>query len=139
MVNEQTYFYQTVMGKQTVVHLIPLFKNFFNPFFVIANGKTTLRTLTRRPKHKQKVNHFDRWTQTYKRYDHWTASKPTLIACPMFFIFSHRTFFKNNFSQPHKRHIGFCPIHKPTLRKTQRAVFCHRTDNIPYFVNLFLN
>ena len=27
---------------------------------VIANGRTTHRTLTRQPKHKQKVNHFDR-------------------------------------------------------------------------------
>ena len=42
------------------------------------------------------------------------------------FIFSHRTFFKNNFSQPHKWHIWFCPTHKPTLRKTKRAIFCQR-------------
>lgn len=37
----------------------------FEPFCegykqVIANGKTTLQTLNRQPKHKQKVNHFDR-------------------------------------------------------------------------------
>ncbi len=31
-------------------------------------------------------------------------------------------FFKISFCQPHKRHIGFCPTHNPTLRKTQRAV-----------------
>ena len=43
------------------------------------------------------------------------------------FIFSHRTFFKNNFSQPHKWHIWFCPTHKPTLRKTKRAILCQRT------------
>jgi GH43 family beta-xylosidase len=24
-------------------------------------------------------------------------------------------------------HICFCPTHKPTLRKTKRAIFCHRT------------
>jgi putative transcriptional regulator len=29
---------------------------------------------------------------------------------------------------PHKWHIWFCPTHKPTLRKTKRAIFCHRTD-----------
>jgi hypothetical protein len=39
------------------------------------------------------------------------------------FFFIHRTFFKNNFSQPHKWHIWFCPTHKPTLRKTKRAIF----------------
>ena len=43
------------------------------------------------------------------------------------FIFSHHTFFKNNFSQPHKWHIWFCPTHKPTLRKTKRAIFFHCT------------
>ena len=44
------------------------------------------------------------------------------------FIFYQRTFFKNNFSQPHKWHIWFCPTHKPTLRKTKRAIFCQLTD-----------
>jgi len=29
VINEQLYIYQTVVRKQTVVHLIPLFKNFF--------------------------------------------------------------------------------------------------------------
>ena len=29
---------------------------------------------------------------------------------------------------PHKWHIWFCPTHKPTLRKTKRAIFCLRTD-----------
>jgi hypothetical protein len=28
----------------------------------------------------------------------------------------------------HKWHIWFCPTHKPTLRKTKRAIFCQRTD-----------
>ncbi len=28
-------------GKRTVVHLIPLLKNFFNPFFVVRQVKTT--------------------------------------------------------------------------------------------------
>ena len=51
-------------------------------------------------------------------------SGPTLC----FLFFPHRTFFKNNFSQPHKWHIWFCPTHKPTLRKTKRAIFCQRTD-----------
>jgi hypothetical protein len=36
MVNEHLYLYQTVVDKQTVVHLIPIFKNFFNPFFVLT-------------------------------------------------------------------------------------------------------
>jgi hypothetical protein len=36
-------------------------------------------------------------------------------------------FFKNNFSQQHKWHIWFCPTHKPTLRKTKRAIFCQCT------------
>jgi hypothetical protein len=34
VVNKQFYYYQTVVRKQAVVHLIPLFKNFFNPFSV---------------------------------------------------------------------------------------------------------
>ena len=38
MVNEQLYFYQTVVRKQTVVHLTPLFKNFFNPFYVVIQA-----------------------------------------------------------------------------------------------------
>jgi putative transcriptional regulator len=29
---------------------------------------------------------------------------------------------------PHKWHIWFCPTHKPTLRKTKRAIFCQHTD-----------
>ena len=37
-------------------------------------------------------------------------------------------FFKISFSQPHKWHIWFCPTHKPTLRKTKRAIFCQRTN-----------
>ena len=28
----------------------------------------------------------------------------------------------------HKWHIWFCPTHKPSLRKTKRAIFCQRTD-----------
>ena len=49
----------------------------------IANGRTTLRTLNRRPKLKQKANHFD----------NYTTSKPTLIAYPsVFFIFSTTLF-----------------------------------------------
>lgn len=28
-----------------------------------------------------------------------------------------------------KWHIWFCPTHKPTLRKTKRAIFCPRTNN----------
>jgi len=28
---------------------------------------------------------------------------------------------------PHKWHIWFCPKHKPTLRKTKRAIYYHRT------------
>jgi len=28
----------------------------------------------------------------------------------------------------HKWHIWFLPTHKPTLRKTKRAIFCQRTD-----------
>ena len=47
MVNKQFYFYQTVVGKQTVVYLIPLFKNFFNPFFVSCKHKQTFRILTK--------------------------------------------------------------------------------------------
>jgi putative transcriptional regulator len=29
---------------------------------------------------------------------------------------------------PHKWHIWFCPTHKPTLRKTKRAIFYQRTN-----------
>jgi hypothetical protein len=36
-------------------------------------------------------------------------------------------FLKFLFCQPHKWHICFCPTHKPTLRKTKRAKFSHRT------------
>lgn len=45
---------------------------------VIANGGTTLRTLNRQSKFKQKANYFD----------NWTTSKLTLIAdTSVFFIF----------------------------------------------------
>jgi hypothetical protein len=36
MVDKYLYFYQTVLRKQTVVFLIPLFKNSFNPFALPA-------------------------------------------------------------------------------------------------------
>ena len=55
----------------------------------------------------------------------------------VFYFFCRPAFFKNNFSQPHKWHIWFCPTHKPTLRKTKRAIFCQRTDKKPYFDKLF--
>ncbi len=45
MVNKQLWFYQTVLRKQTVVHLIPLLKNFFNPFFVISRFDTMRLTI----------------------------------------------------------------------------------------------
>ena len=48
----------------------------------------------------------------------------------VFFFFPTAHFFKNNFSQPHKWHIWFCPAHKPTLRKTKRAIFCQRTKEL---------
>ena len=41
----------------------------------------------------------------------------------VFLFFPPAQFFKNNFSQPHKWHIWFCPKHKPTLRKTKKAIF----------------
>ena len=71
----------------------------------------------------------DRWPTTYRPYCNWTASKPTLIADPMFFIFFPPHFFKNNFSQPTNGTFGFARHTKPTLRKTKRAIFCQRTDN----------
>jgi type I restriction-modification system DNA methylase subunit len=47
-------------------------------------------------------------------------SLPTLL----YFLFSPpHIFFNSIFSQPHKWHIWFCPTHKPTLRKTKRAIF----------------
>ena len=65
--------------------------------------------------------------------NHQTAGPKSKRFCT--FIFSHRTFFKNNFSQPHKWHIWFCPTHKPTLRKTKRAIFCQRTTEYHKFEN----
>ena len=53
---------------------------------------------------------------------------PTLIAYPsVFFIFPTAHFFNSILLPPHKWHIWFCPTHKPTLRKTKRAIFCPRT------------
>jgi putative transcriptional regulator len=52
-------------------------------------------------------------------------SLPTLL----YFLFSPPHIFLIQFyCQPHKWHIWFCPTHKPTLRKTKRAIFCQRTD-----------
>ena len=45
MVNKQLYIYQTVVRKQTVVHLIPLFKNCINPFFVCVLNECVNRTI----------------------------------------------------------------------------------------------
>jgi hypothetical protein len=51
-----------------------------------------------------------------------------------FLFFPHRTFFKNNFSQPANGTFGFARQTMPSLRKTKRAIFCHRTlrDNVLY-------
>ena len=43
------------------------------------------------------------------------------------FFFANAHFLKTIFSQPHKWHIGFCPTHEPTLRKTKRAIFFQHT------------
>ena len=53
---------------------------------VIANGKTTLRTLNRRPKHKQKANHFDNYT-TSKPIPNAFGTDPSV-----FFIFPNALF-----------------------------------------------
>ena len=55
---------------------------------VIAHFKTTLQTLNRRPKFKQKANNFDNYTTS--------KSIPKAFGTvPLFFIFPLRTFFKN--------------------------------------------
>jgi hypothetical protein len=57
---------------------------------------------------KKKVNHFDRWTQTYKLYNNWTASKPTLIVyASVFFIFPTAHFLKQ--LPTHIAHIAKAP------------------------------
>ncbi|HMN33783.1 MAG TPA: hypothetical protein PKA54_10465 [Chitinophagaceae bacterium] len=61
----------------------PAFGNTQN---VIANGKTTLRTLNRRPKHKQKANHFDNYT-TSKPIPNAFGTDPSV-----FFIFPNALF-----------------------------------------------
>jgi hypothetical protein len=59
--------------------------------------------------------------QQMRNRNHQTADPKANAS--VFLFFFQRTFFKNNFSQPHKWHIWFCPTHKPTLRKTKRAIF----------------
>jgi len=51
----------------------------------------------------------------------------------VFLFFSNAHFLKNNFFQTHKWHIWFCPTHKPTLRKTKRAIFLPTNKNYFYF------
>jgi hypothetical protein len=56
----------------------------------------------------------------------------------MFFIFFPPHFFKNNFSHPTNGTFGFAQLTKPTLRKTKRAIFCHRTnDDFGYIKTIF--
>ena len=47
---------------------------------------------------------------------------------PMFFIFSHRTFFKNNFSQPASGTFGFAPTHKANPSQSQKSHFFAYAD-----------
>ena len=54
------------------------------------------------------------------------------------FIFLPTRIFKNNFRQPHKWHIWFCPIHKPKLRKTKRAIFIQGAKKILGILKLYL-
>jgi len=80
-------------------------------------------------RNKKKVNHLT--GEKRHRNDITNGQRVSRHSLPTlcFLFFSHRTFFKNNFSQPHKWHIWFCPTHKPTLRKTKRAIFSQRTEN----------
>jgi hypothetical protein len=50
-----------------------------------------------------------------------TADPKASASIFLFFPTAHLK--KNNFSQPHKWYIWFCPTHKPTLYKTKRAIF----------------
>lgn len=47
-------------------------------------------------------------------------------------------FLKFLFANSTNGTFGFAPAHKPTLRKTKRAKFCHRTDNY-YDINTLEN
>lgn len=48
-------------------------------------------------------------------------SLPTLC----FLFFSQRTFFKNNFSQPHIGTFGFAPTRKANASQNQKSQFFH--------------
>ena len=85
---------------------------------------------------KKKTNHFDRLPKTYRPYCNWTESNPTLKPTRCFLFFSPPHFFKNNFSQPHKWHIWFCPdTQGRPFGKTKRAAFCQPTHTLFISIN----
>ena len=61
-----------------------------------------------------------------------SASKPPLRQARSRWVQAYLTEQQTQTSRQnkptHKWHIWFCPTHKPTLRKTKRAIFCQRTD-----------
>jgi hypothetical protein len=62
-------------------------------------------------------------------------SLPTLC----FLFFSHRTFFKNNFSQPASGTFGFAPTHKADPSQSQKShLFAYAPTEIRILVNYIL-
>jgi len=56
----------------------------------------------------------------------------------VFLFFAHRTFFKNNFSQPTSGTFGFAPPASRPFAKPKEPLFSQRTDNNSYFDQIFM-
>jgi len=80
------------------------------------------KTLPASLKNEQSTNDRHNETENNDRKSEHSDSRPKSQRFCIF-IFSQCTFFKNNFSQPHKWHIWLCPPHRENPSQSQKSHF----------------